>query len=932
MPGQVDPPRDGSIDFSRYSSEQLHELRMTLNQNAFPLNYANLLAELDRRTAEANSAEPRQASLEAVAVPVRFTPHGGLRGWLEAKSRRLELYGEGFAEIRPQELALGGWQRNWLGIGERTEAFIPIHDISDVIQGDGGSMEQRREGNWVRLRYETALGRYRFVEFQAGSIDQASELVGALPKARSDGYERWTAVREFDARLREVGSRPLVTYFVVFANVAVFAAMALAIRHFPVSVTQAISWGANFAPLTLHGQWWRLLSALFLHGSLPHVLFNMWALWNVGRLTERLYGNGVYAFLYFACGILAGLTSIVWDPGRATLGASGAVFGIFAAFILFALHPRSRVAVRVPATLWISTAVFALYNLVGGFFTTGIDNAAHVGGFISGLMLGACLVRPVTAEARSRFPRMKALAATGLTAIIVTAAIWQVRGFGDQLTGPERYLRAHTWYINDEVESLRKWQEIAVQAGLGQLSGVGLAERFEREIVPFWETASARLKQEEPALPIDQREYGSLAADYSRLRLDWARAVVDLGQGNEGRLNDAKKYQQDSELLVAQSERLILLANLSHRPRSLVNSPWMSAARNWFAARRWKCVEAPAWMSTVPDPGDAPLDGPAARRAAGCRAQRLFMFGDYLTLDHWMEQSEGSIDDLPDGGSTLDGIVGGLSHLFEYGSVDVAQALGRTVEWHRLAANSAYPELIQSLIFESWAWMARGHGYVKAVSPQNLAIFTARAEMAAMGLRVVVERASTNPLWYQLSLDVGLDQSKAVDELRSTFNRGIVEKPDYWPLYRRMLRILMPRWLGSEQDIHRFINEASRRPNGETNFAKYARLYWSYSALERDDVSLFSGSLAAWSTMKAGFLELRRQYPKSDSILNAYAKFACTANDGSSYGEVRSKLRNHFSSTSWSDKVSLKICDERFPAIAAAARGHTFEPGGFRPP
>jgi len=79
-------------------------------------------------------------------------------------------------------------------------------------------------------------------------------------------------------------------------------------------------------------------------------------------LTERLYGNWAYAFLYFAGGILAGMSSIVWDPGRATLGASGAVFGIFAAFILFALHPHDRVAVRIPATLWVSTAVFALYN------------------------------------------------------------------------------------------------------------------------------------------------------------------------------------------------------------------------------------------------------------------------------------------------------------------------------------------------------------------------------------------------------------------------------------------------------------------------------------------------------------------------------------------------------------------------------------------
>jgi len=564
---------------------------------------------------------------------------------------------------------------------------------------------------------------------------------------------------------------------------------------------------------------------------------------------------------------------------------------------------------------------------VEGFLTPGIDNAAHVGGFLSGLLLGASLARPLSAEARRTFPLMKAAAAVGLTAVALAAAIWQARGFGDQLTGPERFLRTHLWYVNGEMNNLRRWQEIAVQAGSGQISGVEFSERFEREIVPFWENAGAKLKKEAGSLPADERQYASLVADYTQVRKDWARAVVDIGSGNEAGLDDARKYQQNSDLLVARTQRIIILASLSHRPRALVNSPWILAARNWFAARHWKCVQPPAWATRVPDPQDAPLDGPAARLAAGCRAQRLFVFGDYATLDRWMEQAADSMGDLPDGGSTLDGIFSGLSTLFQHGALEVTQAFGNTIDWHRLTPKSVYPELIQSLIFESWAWGARGYGYAKTISPQNWAIFRARVEMAAMSLSEVVERANTNPLWYELSLDVGLDQSKKVDDLRSTFNRGVVEQPRYWPLYTRMLRILMPRWSGSEQDIQGFINDVASYPDGQTNFEKYARLYWSYSSLEQDDVALFAGSLAVWSTMKAGFMDLQRQYPKSDFILNSYAKFACMANDEASYGEVRPKLEGHLSSSGWSDKVSLKTCDERFPAIAAAARGHTFKPG-----
>jgi membrane associated rhomboid family serine protease len=933
--GLVDGPRDGTIDFSRYSLAQLSELQYTLDRGTFPRNFANLLAELARRTADAPSvAAPEAASgLPPRAVTGRFTAHGGLRGWLEAKSRRLPLYGAGFIEVRPREIVLGGWQRNWLGVAHRAEIFIPLHDISDVIQGDGGNADARRESDWVRFRYEAPLRGYRFVEFQADSMQQAGALTASLPAARSIGYERWTAVREFDALLREAGGRPWLTPAIVMINVAVFAIMAVALKSVAaLSAPQLmIAWGANFGPLTLHGQWWRLISALFLHGNVPHLAFNMWALWNVGRLTERLFGNWVYAFLYFACGVLSGLASIVWDPSRSTIGASGAIFGIFAAFIVFSLHPRGRVSVKVPAALWISTLIFALYNLVAGFFAPGIDNAAHVGGVISGLVLGLVMVRPLNAEARRLFPFKRVAAAAVLTALGVLAALWQASGLGDQLTGPERYLRAHLWYVNGESENLRKWQEVAVAASSGQISDIEVGERFEQEIVPFWGMASSRLKTETSSLPADEAPFAAVVADYARARYEWARAVVDATKGgNPSRRSDATRLENESNLDVARTERVALLASLDHRPRALANSRWVVAVRNWFTVGRWKCVESPAVVRKPRGPNDSKTDGPAARQAAGCRAQELFMSGEYESPDQWMRYSGASLGDLPDGGSTLDGIFSGLSNLFNEGNLDVVQSLGRAADWRRRVPHSTYPDLVQSLVFRAWAWEARGHGGANSVSPQAWAIFTLRTEMAAMGLREIAEPAKSNPIWYQLSLDVGLDQSKTADELQGVFARGSAAEAQYWPLYTRMLRILMPRWLGSQEDIHRFIKETATFPGGyATDHAKYAKLYWSYSSLEDDDVNLFAGPLASWSNMKEGFMELQRRYPQSDFILNAYAKFACMADDALSYAEVRPKLNTRPSSAAWSDKLSLQTCDLRFPAAAAAA-GHTVTPPRLR--
>ena len=90
-------------------------------------------------------------------------------------------------------------------------------------------------------------------------------------------------------------------------------------------------WGVNYGPLTLSGQYWRLFTAGFLHGGIFHIAFNMWCLWSLGRLSERLFGRWQTFAIYMVTGVGGALLSIAYNPQRAELGASGAIFGLVGA-------------------------------------------------------------------------------------------------------------------------------------------------------------------------------------------------------------------------------------------------------------------------------------------------------------------------------------------------------------------------------------------------------------------------------------------------------------------------------------------------------------------------------------------------------------------------------------------------------------------------
>jgi len=181
-----------------------------------------------------------------------------------------------------------------------------------------------------------------------------------------------------------------------------------------------IEYGANLGALTKDDQWWRLLVAIFLHYGILHLAFNMWALWNAGRLTERLFGHTNFAWIYLFSGLFASLSSLYWNQDDvASVGASGAVFGVFGALIGYLVRQRHTVPELLLKQLLKTALFFTGFALVFGLTVPAIDNAAHVGGLVSGLLLGLLLAKPLPRKRPRLVPAL--LAHAGSVALLVTA-------------------------------------------------------------------------------------------------------------------------------------------------------------------------------------------------------------------------------------------------------------------------------------------------------------------------------------------------------------------------------------------------------------------------------------------------------------------------------------------------------------------------------
>jgi rhomboid protease GluP len=185
-----------------------------------------------------------------------------------------------------------------------------------------------------------------------------------------------------------------VTTAIIVLNALVFVAAVLS----GVSITsptpeQLWRWGADLGPLTLGGQWWRVVTNVFLHVGLWHLAVNMWALWNLGMLAERIFGRWHYLYIYLFCGVCGSLASVAWHPWITSAGASGAIFGLAGALIVTFRFGRLPIPPEVIRPILRTLVIFTVINIGFGAVAQFVDNSAHLGGFGGGLLAAAILIQ-----------------------------------------------------------------------------------------------------------------------------------------------------------------------------------------------------------------------------------------------------------------------------------------------------------------------------------------------------------------------------------------------------------------------------------------------------------------------------------------------------------------------------------------------------------
>jgi rhomboid protease GluP len=215
---------------------------------------------------------------------------------------------------------------------------------------------------------------------------------------------------------------PTITAVLVLCFVA---CLAVGMSPLSPSAQDLLRVGGSWGPAVAGGQPWRLFTATLLHAGVLHLGFNLYAFYSAGVFAERLFGNLALLFIYWMSGLGASLLSVVIHPQSISVGASGAIFGVYGALLAFMLLHRGVIPRELLIRQRNSLLSFVVMNVFVGLSVPNVDLAGHAGGLLTGLLVGAGMTRDLLDPSKSRTRRViatlvAAVLMTGVTVLVLT--------------------------------------------------------------------------------------------------------------------------------------------------------------------------------------------------------------------------------------------------------------------------------------------------------------------------------------------------------------------------------------------------------------------------------------------------------------------------------------------------------------------------------
>lgn len=170
--------------------------------------------------------------------------------------------------------------------------------------------------------------------------------------------------------------RPIITYLIISINILVYLFMMVYGKDYII-----YKYGISSISFRM-GEYYRIITSMFLHGGITHLFINMYSLYVLGPQIESFFGKTKYLIIYLISGICGGLLSVVFNLNSISVGASGALFGLLGSILYFGYYYRTYLGNVIKSQI----LPIIIANLAIGFIVSGIDNFAHIGGLISGIM------------------------------------------------------------------------------------------------------------------------------------------------------------------------------------------------------------------------------------------------------------------------------------------------------------------------------------------------------------------------------------------------------------------------------------------------------------------------------------------------------------------------------------------------------------------